>query len=154
MAYEIPPPGQAAIEDVRREQFRRLALAESAADRGIKFIEIWNGGGAVAMLSFWGAVPEIRGTCLATAAIVLFLIGLIATAACVIVVYEHSRIDYERFNALSGEYYESKIRWDDLWSRDEDYRDSRAVVAPYLGYLAALLALAGTVTGVWAALGQ
>lgn len=146
-----PVPTQQQIDHVVRDQLRRLAEATAAANRGISFIQLWNGGGAIAALSFWGAVEEVRGTCSAIISLVAFLLGLLSAAVTVVVSYEHARMDYNRFNSMSGLFFSRQIGWQDLYGVESP---DQARVATIAGYLSLLLAIGGTAAGAIAVLNR
>lgn len=154
MSDEITEPTPQAKEQIYQVSLRRLARAEFAADRGVKFIELWNGGGIVAMLSFWAVVENVRDSCAAILALIAFSTGLIFTAVVVLLAYLFANKDCEQFTTLANGYFNREISRAELWTRDNSFRDRYPPITEWLSYLAFAAALAGTVAAAVAVLSR
>jgi len=145
-----PEPNDMQISYVVGEGLRQLSDVNAKADRGIKLVEVWNAGGAVAILSFMGAVPEMRQSCPAVIALFAFLSGILAIAITIALSYERARIAYERFSRRVASYYRREIGYADLWV--EDFSKRVLMIPTIFAYLSLLGALIGTAAGLVAVL--
>jgi hypothetical protein len=148
-----PKVSDAVAQQVYREQSRLLDAFEKSASRGINFLLIWNGGGAITLLSYLGAVPEVRGDLRALTSLAIFLFGLICVGLSVAVEFFATSKHYEAFNDAAQEYYRQRIGWDELWTSGDPPKWLR-VTGFAFGYLSLLLAIVGSGAGVWAVMAR
>jgi hypothetical protein len=124
------------------------ALSKESAERAINFLMLTNAGGAVATLSFLGAVQTIRSQWAPQLALFFFILGIILVGVHTAVwvhhvehMYKHWRIDSTRFLA-------NQLSWDVL-NADDDTRSERQVWLLYtLGYLSFACFVLGAFIGL------
>lgn len=148
-----PEPSQTAMGQVTREQNRLLDSFDRVASRAVNLLLLWNGGGAIAVLSYVGTVSEVRTDSKTLACLAAFMIGLIFVGLAVAIEFTVSSNRYDRFNDAAGDYYSQRIGWQELWERGEPPNWSR-VVGFGCGYLSLLAAIAGSCIGVWAVMSR
>lgn len=147
----LPAPTKDEADQVWKEQHRLLEYLNTTASRAVNLLIFWNGGGAVALLSYLAAVAEARRNLLAFASLSAFLLGLVAVAITAAVMHEAARRQYNQFNHAAGKYYARRLPWKDLWISGDPPSWLRHI--GYIsGYSALTFAWAGSSIGVWAVL--
>lgn len=148
-----PEPSDAVAAQVYREQSRLLDVFEKAANRGINLLLLWNGGGAIALLSYLGAVSEARYDGEVLASLVVFLLGMTLVGIAAATDFGAASARYEAFNNAAGEFYGRKIGWHELWESADPPLWVR-VLGFASGYLSLVCAIAGSGIGVWSVLAR
>ena len=114
----MTPEQQQSYIDGRWAQLS--ALTKDVSDRAAAYLLLTNSGGAVATLSFIGAVESIRSQYAPRIALALFALGLILVG-----VYTAMRVHYvdrlfAHWRRGVGRFYRGEIDWDTLTREDDE----------------------------------
>jgi hypothetical protein len=131
--------------DTRWEQLN--GLEKEAGERAIKYLMLTNAGGAVAMLSYFGANEEARTLFAAKFALGFFLLGILFVGILdALILHQLDRI-FKHWRQASQPYLENNLDWETLDQRDDDL--SYRVWPQYLvGYTSFFCLIAGAIAGL------
>lgn len=131
--------------DTRWEQLN--GLSKDAAERAIKYLMLTNAGGAVAMLSYFGANEEVRVLIAPKFALGFFLFGILFVGILDALMLHHIERIFKNWREASQQYLENKLDWETLDQGDDNI--SYRVWPQYLaGYTSFFCLIAGAVTGL------
>jgi hypothetical protein len=98
--------------DTRWEQLN--GLEKEAGERAIKYLMLTNAGGAVAMLSYFGANEEARTLFAAKFALGFFLLGILFVGILdALILHQLDRI-FKHWRQASQQYLENNLDWETL----------------------------------------
>jgi len=131
--------------DTRWEQLNRLS--DAAAERAIKYLMLTNAGGAVAMLSYFGANSAARGLIAPKLALGFFGFGILSVGVLNSLMLHHIERIFVHWRTASQQYLESKLDWQVLDAEDD--RLSYKVWPEYIaGYTSFGCLVAGAIAGL------
>jgi hypothetical protein len=141
-----PTPEQHDYINVRWSQLN--TLSKEASDKAMSFLMVTNAGGAVATLSFLGAVKEMRLQWAPQMALFLFILGVILVGVHAAIwvhrienLYRHWRTDATRFIT-------DQLTWQVL-TDDDDERSYSGIWKFYaVGYLSFACFIFGAIIGL------
>lgn len=139
---------------IRNTQINRInqrwgqlyGLDKEWSDNAIKYLFLTNSGGAIAVLSYMGAVGTSFRIGMAVA-LCSFLLGLILVGVMTASIYQRIDALFKNWRADTDRYFSDQIEWDDLIKNDKK-RVGNSILETVLGYLSFLCFIAGTVVGL------
>jgi hypothetical protein len=131
--------------DTRWEQLNELG--KEASERAIKYLLLTNAGGAVAMLSYFGANEEARSLVQAKVALGFFLFGILFVGVLDALILHRIERIFKHWRQASQQYLENNLDWETLDQKDDEI--SYKVWPQYLvGYMSFFCLIAGAITGL------
>jgi hypothetical protein len=136
---------QEQLDYINQRWTQLNTLSNDAADKAKKYLLLTNAGGAIATLSFLGAVENIRSQWAPKVALSLFLIGLILIGVNTALWVHHiegmykSWLEgmYKSWRKNTAAFFEHKIDWDTLNAGDDAlaYKTTWLYVTGYSSFL-------------------
>jgi hypothetical protein len=141
-----PTREQQDFVDIRWNQLN--ALSKESAERAINFLMLTNSGGAIATLSFLGAVESIRQQWAPKVALFLFILGVILLGVHSALWLHHVVNLDQCWRRDATRFLKDELDWDTLTSDDEARAKSRTLPLYIVGYLSFACFILGAVIGL------
>ena len=141
-----PTQEQLTFVDTRWDQLN--TLTKDATDKALTFLMLTNSGGAIATLSFLGAVKDIRSQWPPKIALALFIIGIILVGIFSSMWVHHIEHLYMSWRKDATRFIEGHVDWKTL-TQDDETRSFAKITRFYVaGYLSFFCFVAGAAIGL------
>lgn len=144
-----------APEDTRRQNVEYVsdrwkelaALQRDAAGHATNYLMVTNAGGAVAVLSFMGAMKTARPFDLAVPMLTFFILGVVIVGAGRALAFFHVARRFDRWRDAAHRYYNDEWTWAQALDHDSAM-GTRSRLGAFLGFSSFGCFLAGCALGV------
>ena len=110
---------KARIDYVNQRWSQLYSLEKDAAEEALKMLFLTNAGGAVANLSFIGAIGKNQIHVFAKISLACFILGLIFVGIAKAKQFHHMSRFFKHWKKEVGEYFKDALTWEELDRRDD-----------------------------------
>lgn len=115
-----PELRKARIDYINQRWGQLYELEKDSAEDGIKMLFLTNAGGAVANLSFIGAIGKDQIHAFAKISLACFILGLIFVGISKAKQFHHMSRLFKKWKEGVGLYFKDEITWEKLDSQDDE----------------------------------
>ncbi len=141
------PATQEQLNYINTRWTQLQMLSKDASDKAITYLFLANSGGAIATLSFLGAMQSIRSQWSLKVALGLFVSGVFLVGVNTAIWFHHIEGLFKNWRGSTRRFFQGDLNWDTLNAEDDRlaYRTTWLYVT---GYLSFACFVAGAIIGL------
>lgn len=141
---ETPPESQELRKGYIEGRWKQLSELElDWGNEGAKYLFLINSGGAVAVLSFLGAIKELRAFTWLYLVLLSFVTGVILIGFLRFFLFHRITWIYRHWRSNSNDYFADKIGWDDLIALDSNKLNKNKLWSVVIAWSAFIVFITG-----------